>query len=215
MTGQEQYDAATEMNGGVTINETLFYQLLNVAKNNRESKRAWRTLVSLDTSLTASPSSTYQTTYALPTRWLRFVPYRPASAINEAVSPIQLVSGTEVVHLEEIQFERRVTQQSVGYKFAVDPANSVFYITGTIPKTYTINQLYIKGTADITSSTSWTFPTRFHLLPVLDVIAMFKGGIDADDQNARMAPELRAAANAIRVAMETWDNDLALSAIGQ
>jgi hypothetical protein len=58
---------------------------------------------------------------------------------------------------------------------------------------------HIKDSADITNddSSSWVFPSWSHALLGFYAIGLYKGGVDFDDINARMAPDNRAMAQSI------------------
>jgi hypothetical protein len=61
MTGPELEVFATEINGGVTISETLLFQYINIAKAMVEQMRPWMILRKTDTSKNVAAANTWQT----------------------------------------------------------------------------------------------------------------------------------------------------------
>jgi len=108
----------------------------------------------------------------------------------------------------EVPVSKLVSYQFQSYKYAVDYPNSILYIAGTVDKTYTIYKNYIYKPDDVTETTSWAFPAQFHGLLAYAVAALQKGGIDFDDQNARMAGDNAATVQSIYQAMIDWDSRL-------
>jgi len=176
------------------IDSTLFYQLLNVAKNRREAERDYMYLRTKDTSQTSSPGDSYTTMKDLPSDFRKMLRV--------------FVGDTE--HYG-VGFEDQILYEDGAQKYYLDMANDQFAIIGQPASTETITQFYVKTTDDITSTTSPLFPSRFHPILAYDVAGYYTMGIDADNIYARMSPEHKMAAELLLDAMIKWDDDLALA----
>lgn len=216
MKASELYTTLTDVLGGLAISQSLFYRLLNLAKDTVEAKRPWTILIKIDTSLTVGSSNTWQTVFNLPSTagsaFRRFAP-KPRKKI------VLYSSSDDSIHgLTEVRFDERLDYKDTFGYFYVDYAANQFYITGTIDKTYTIHICYLYRTKPFSSTDDtieWPLPEDYHLILVYQVAAMYRGGTDWDDVNARMAPEDRSIARGIWDAMTTWDTELQLSAVNQ
>jgi hypothetical protein len=207
MTGPEFLTFGAEVNGGASIGETLFLQLLNLAKALIEQRRPWVLLRNTDTSKTVTTSNTWQTAIDLSTiaRFNRFY----------GEDPIQLFDGnSRIQRFRQVPWNMRLQYKDTANTFVYDEANKTLYLNGTVSFSGTLYIDHIKDTADITSAeaSTWSFPSWSHPILGFYAVAMHKGGIDYDDINARMAPENRAQANEILKALENWDNEKALQA---
>lgn len=192
MTGQDLYDFFSTLVDDSDLDIDNFLVLVNVAKDRREDVRPWQYLKKLDSSKTASVGDTYLTAKALPTDW-RY--------------DYKLYIGTEI-EAKPVPFEQQhIFKNSPNYYF-VDVASGNYYLTGSQNSSKTIYNFYIKTTADITASTSWSAPSRFHPLLAFDVAGFFMNGIDADDIYRGMAPEQKAAALLLDHSMIAWDTSL-------
>lgn len=181
-----------------TVDETLFYQLANVAKNRAEDSRPWMMLRALDSSQTATAGNTSTTPIALPTAWRR---------------TYKLMVGRDM-QFEQVPFDEQHQWRNSANKFCIDVANSVYYLLGAIGTADTIYHYYIKTTDDITSATSLVWPTRFHPIIAYEVAGYIMMGVDADDIFARMSPENKMAAETLTDAFQSWDTQLQLDAQG-
>jgi len=194
MTGQELYDFYTTLVDDSDLDIDNFLILLNVAKDRREEMRPWQYLKKLDSSKTASVGDTYQTAKTLPTDWRR--DYR-------------LLVGTDTEYLP-VPYEEQHLYRNAAHRYFVDVAGDNYYLTGSVNTSKTIYNFYIKTTSDITASTSWVAPSRFHPVLAYDVAGFVMMGMDADDIYARMSPEQKAAARLLDQAMIAWDTQLKL-----
>jgi len=198
MTGEELYQMANDI-AQDTIPETLFYQLLNVARNKREDSRPWQMLMAVDSTKTASVGDTYATSKALPTAFRR---------------DVKLMVGTDFEYLP-VPFMEQHLYRNASMRYFIDLANSVYYLTGSVNAAQTIYMYYLKTTTDFTSANASTagicvWPERFQPIMAFDVAAMYQGGVDFDDVSARMSPFNRAMAKELNDAMIDWDNQLKL-----
>lgn len=183
---------AEEILGGDTIDETFFLNVLNSVKDRLEDERPWMYLRKLNSSLTASVGNNYSTSKALPTDWRR---------------TYKMLVGTDLLLVQKPFDEQHIYRNHSGY-FVIDVANSVYYILGNISRADTIYHYYIRTTPELTISDSPVFPERFHKLLAFEVAGYIQLGQDADDIFARMAPENKAQAIAIKNSMLSWDNQL-------
>lgn len=197
--------------GGRSIGETLFYQLLNIARVNREMKRPWVILRYVDSSQTISASDGITNTKSLPSGFLMTFNSMRSDGNRTA---LHLQNGDDDRYPLEIPFGTQQEQKDDDDLFFINLASSVFALTGTRDKSYTAYLNYIKNSGDIASSSQWVFPSGFHAILAYDVAAMHKGGIDYDDVNARMTPENRATAQAIVASMVKWDDTLLRNSLG-
>ena len=175
-----------------TVDEVLFYQLANVAKNYIEDLRPWAMLKALDSSQTATTSA-----IALPTAWRR---------------TYKLMLGTDYA-VEQVPFDEQHIWRNSSNRFCIDVANSVYYLLGATTSD-TLYHYYIKTTTDIAAGTSPVWPERFHSIIAFWVAGYIMLGVDADDIFARMSPENKAAAQTLLAGMEAWDMQLQIDAQG-
>ena len=205
MTGPELYDLTTELLGGKTLDVTLFYQLLNMAKNRREAMRPWVILRKVDSSLTVAGGDGITNTKALPTRFIK--PYslrRP----DGSRTPVVLRTGDSVLYVSQIQFGSEQERRDDTDLFFIDLANNRYAFTGIRDQSYTIYFSHLAFSVEITAQVDWVFPSQFHPILAFDVAVSQKGGIDWDELNARMAQYNGQDTQQVWSAMVMWDTDL-------
>lgn len=209
MPGSQLSTLCTELNGGASIGETLLFQFINMARALVEQRRPWMILRKTDTSKTATTANTWQTSVDLSsiTDFSRFYGDCPVKLFN---------TGTEVSYeYRQVPWSERLSYVREAGTFVFDEANKLLYLNGTTPFAGTLYIDYIKDGATLTEdsvATAWPFPSWSHLLLAFYAVAIYKGGVDYDDLNARMAPENRATAAELMRALENWDNEKQLSA---
>jgi len=203
-TGAELKEFTTSLLDGDVMDDTPFYIMLNMVKTIVESIRPWRKLLTIDTSQTFGPGDTYTTIKSLPAGFIMFDQY----------DPMVLIAGDQVVKPEGITIAEREIKKNEGPYFYTDLKNDGFGIIHNPSTTFTVQLAFIEESDEITDSTSWAFPARFHPLLAYMVSGMQKGGVDYDDIFARMAPENRAQAQVLVDAMEMWDDALQRQAYG-
>lgn len=207
LTGSQLYTLLGNILGGQQIDTTLFYNLITTVQANIESSREWSVLKKRDTSKSITTSSTFQTSFALPSDFFFW----------QSEQPIVLTDPTNtanfIQYFKEIPMAKQFQYQFQTYRFATDLANSNIYIMGTVDRTYTIQMNYIYKPSDVTSTTSWVFPAQFHPLLAYGVAIIQKGGIDFDDQNRAMAEHNQKTYDMIYKAMVDWDDRLQVSAL--
>ncbi len=146
-----------------TISETIAYQLINNKINEIESEREWSFLREIDTSLSALSTDTYATAKALP-------------ADCAVIKKLEVGSREyRPLPLKEFDDYKEIT----GYYFT---DGNYFYLSGTVPETKDIRISYQKFSTEITSSTSPSFPSRFHKMFAFFLAADFYI-MDAGEKN--------------------------------
>ncbi len=208
MNGQALLDLLKLILSGEGINPTFGLQMINFAKNVFEMRRPWMNLKTIDSSQTVTPATTYTTPIPMPANFRRY--------LNEGA--IVLFDGSnDVVQLTEVPFEMILSYKDDYGKFAVDYANNVIYVLGKIPKNYTVYQYYIKASAAITLTTTWTttsnFLLEFHPALAYEAAVRWRLGTDYDDVNARNADDNAKMSDMIFEAMATLDNERAIGAV--
>ena len=196
MTGPE-IKTAVEALVHDTINETLFYELLNTAKTRWESSRKWLFLRTEDSTKTASSGDTFETAKALPDRFLNAVGMNVGAVYNP---------------YKQIAFDKKYLFKDQLNRFYIDHKNSNFYLTGRVNESKAIHLFFTQGTVDISSSQDPTWPDRFHYLLVWDVALLFVDAVDVDDINALLGAGQARARVAMQKAMIDWDSGLQLDA---
>lgn len=210
MTGAEQFALATELNGSVPIDETLFYQLLNMKKGQREMARDWVVLRTFDNSITFTSADDYEDTKTLPARFLRV--YSPTS--RDGVKPgIFIVDSAGSPHpLTTIPFVDRYAHKDVDGYCYFDIKNGKVGRTGTLAGT--LHLYFLQGTEDIASGSTWSFPSYAHPLLAYDVVISHKGGIDWDTVNANQVPFNAADVRQLEQSLNMWDAQLQQAELG-
>lgn len=202
MTSAELKTFTEGLLDGETLNETLFYQLADVAKLKIEEERPWRYLITEDTSQTASQSDTFLTTKSLPAD---FSQDRGLYVVDGNNNPI---------FYRPIPYGLRYQYKDASRRYYVNLASSTFALTGTLPAGYTtIHLVYKKFSPAFSASQSWIAPSRFHALIGFLIAEIHRGGIDWDDVNAHNLLQNRLDAKMLYEAMIDWDTALAHQAM--
>lgn len=211
MTGSELKTLNTAFLSGTEMNDTLFYQLLNMVKNIKESSRDWMILRSFDSSITFTASDDYTGTKALPARFLRV--YAPYDGRRGEQTGVYIVdsSGNKNA-LTPIKFADRFNYKDIDGYYYIDVKNSTIGRTGTLAGT--LHLFFIQGTVDIDSAGEWTFPSYSHILLAVDVVIMHKGGIDWDTVNANQVPYNQKMINDISSQLSMWNARLEQNELG-
>jgi hypothetical protein len=182
-----------------SVDDVLFYQLVNVAKNTIENERPWMFLRAVDDTQTSTTGNNSTTPRSLPKDWRR---------------TYKMLIGRDM-QITQVPFDEQHLWRQSSYRFCVDVANSQYYLLGATGVADTIYHYYIKKTPEITSATSWE-PTV--LLADYDAILAFMvagyimAGVDADDIFARMSVENKVMAQTIKASMVAWDMQLQIDA---
>ncbi|MCL5071591.1 MAG: hypothetical protein M1308_11965 [Actinobacteria bacterium] len=170
------------------LDTTLIYQLFNMAKNEIEIERQWETLKELDESQSISSGHTYTTAKSLPARFL---------------TSLSLYVGDDRIPYQQIPLEHRERYKEMTHRWYFKMIDSNFFICGT-PATGTIHLFFIKSTADISSSQSWTFPAFAHPLIPIKAAKLFYP-IDRIEKTRAYDDRWLIQENMIRRQLHAWD----------
>lgn len=210
MTGTELTTFITGLNSEATIDPTLLASLVQTAQTIIEEERPWMVLRKVDTSLSLTTANTYTTAKALSgiTDFSRFM--------EDAI--ITLFDGSNRKHYYRmVARERFLEYKDDSSAFWYDANGGNLYFGGTPPFSGTLYTSYTATSTlvDPTSeSTIWSlFPARFHKLLGFYADGINKGAVDYDTINRQMLPQNRVVMEALKRAMEKWDDSLQLSEV--
>ena len=212
-TGNELQTFITGLNAEATIDLTLLDVLVDNAKTVLEEERPWMCLRKTDTSKTVAAGNTWQTAIDLSTitDFSRFY-------MNQDGVVIKLFDGdNRVDYITLKSYDQRLEYKDVSGTAVYDANSKQLYINGRVAFAGTLHIPYMATSPeiDLTVDTAvWTnFPSRF--LPLLGyyAISINKGAIDYDSINREMLPENRATLNALKNALEKWDDAMQLNTI--
>ena len=180
--------------------EDAVYALMDVAYTKRNEMRPWRMLLKLDTSITHSPSDTWQTEKSLPADFGR--PYKLFG------------SASASMRYEGIPFEEILLWINSSNKYAIDMFGEKMRLLGRPASALTMYFWYLyvptmlSGLTDQqkASATTIVWPKRFRKLLAFDMAQMYFGGVDADEITRQMTPSQKAEAAALESGMVKWDN---------
>lgn len=211
MTGNELITLGTDLNGGAAISQTIYLQLLNLARSLIEGMRPWMILRGTDISQSVTTANTWQTAIDLSTitDFNRFYETDDSPAIR-------LFDGmNRIEYYRQVPFHTRLEYKDSPNTYVYDEANKTLYLNGTVNFAGTLYINYITNGTDITASDSsiWAFPSWSHPLLAFLAVAMNKAGVDYDEVNARQAIRNDSDASRILSALETWDTNKQLSEI--
>lgn len=199
LKGSDLYDLTTKIMLGVSIDVTLFYQLLSQAQARIETMREWAILKKSDISQVANASDSFLTPKTL----------APDFNFWQTEDPLILYranSPQDFLQYQEVPFANRYFYQSDPWKYAVDYANFQFYLLGqALPSQYIIQQNYIYKPADVAQNTSWVFPNHFHPVLAYEVGVMYELGTDYDDLKQATGGEKVKIRDSILEQMINWD----------
>lgn len=210
-TGAELTTFITGLNGDATIDADLIGVLAETAKAIIEEEREWAALRKTNSSLSAAPTGTWQTQKSLAgiTDFSRFYGEYPVRLFDSTSNRIE--------RYRQVPFDRRLEYKDVGNTFVHDVNAGIIYLNGLVPFSGTLYINYIAATEelDLTIETAiWTtFPARFLPLIGFYAVGIYKGAVDYDSINKLMMPENRATLQALKNAMEKWDDKLQLAEI--
>jgi hypothetical protein len=207
------YNFVNSLLFNANMDSTLFDHFLDDAQAYFEEVREWRVLRAVDASLSVGPGNSFTTPFTIaPTNG----DFR--SWANENAIVLTQSGGTNnipFIVLEEVPYEMRYVYQNVMGKFYCDYANGNFYICGTIPGSYTIQQFYLKQMAAISYNTAsggtvsypntWGFPARFHSIIGYAIALKYKG-VDYDIINLQNASNMEKEMGKVWEAMTYWDD---------
>ena len=209
-TGAELTDFITGLNGGATINSNLLSVLVSSAKAIVEEERSWMVLRKTNSLLGLTTANTWQTPVYMTsiTDFSRFY--------GENV--IRLFDGNNrIEYYRQVPLDRRLEFKNVSNTFCFDEASKLLYFNGVIPFSGTLYINYVATSTEIDLASvdpQWTtFPARFMPILAFYAIGIHKGAVDYDSINKLMLPTNAAVLQALKNALEKWDNERQASAI--
>lgn len=207
-TGAELTTFITSLNAEAAVDATLLDVLVSSAKAIIEEERPWMVLRKTNTSLSLSAGANAAVDISSITDFSRFY----------SDSPIQLYDGSNrIEHYRLVPFDRRLEYKDVSNTVCFDEANDLLYFNGNAAFAGTLYLHYVSTSTEIdltSTSAVWTpFPSRF--LPLLGfyAIGVYKGAIDYDSINREMLPENRNVMDALKRALEKWDDERQLATL--
>ena len=207
-TGAQLTTFITGLNAEAQIDATLLDVLVDTARTVIEEERPWMVLRKTNTSLTLTAGANAAKDMSGITDFSRFY----------SDTPIKLYDGdNRVDYFRLVPFDRRLEYKDHSNTVCFDEANKLLYFNGNVAFAGTLYIDYVATSTaiDLTSESAvWTpFPSRF--LPLLGfyAIGIFKGAVDYDSINREMLPENRSAMQALKQALEKWDNERQLSSL--
>lgn len=212
MNGADLYTLNTKLLGGRSIDQDMFYQLVNMQKNLREMSRDWMKLRTEDTTIIFSSSDTYTSTKPLPTRFLRT--YSFYDQYGNLAGPFIINSNGSKIPLKPIKFEQRYDYKDTPGYYYIDVKNSTIGRTGSTVGT--LHLFFLQGTPDIDADSPWGLPPAdsYGALLAYDVAVEQKGGIDWDTVNANQVPFNQRKINQLEANLATWDARLQQAELG-
>lgn len=172
------------------------YQLMNQARMIIEHIRPWEILKAVDETQTRNVGDTYLSmkTVNANARTLRYI-----------------IVGTR--KYRGVPFEERILYKDSANRYYVDWANMQFALTGRGAQQETIVQVYTKRTTRLTDGgTAWVFPEDYHDIIPHIMAGIHQGIIDPDEIASRQALTQNVQVATILRAMESWDDELKMSA---
>lgn len=213
MNGAAIYVATQNALLGYAMDQTLFYQILGECQGEVEDDQAWSILKYTDKTQVVTPAtplianSLYLTPFNLPgangnasPEFVSFI--EPKRAIK-----LIAADGITFRWLSEIPMERREEYKDDDTVFYIDSYNGFLYLCGTVDQQYTIAISYKMSSPEITATTFWVFPKRYHLL-LAELVAMkYKDEYDYDVINAQQAMKIERRITKLEHAMHDWDHE--------
>lgn len=212
-TGTELKTFITSLNAEATIEDALVDVLVDNAKAILEEERPWMNLRKTDTSKSINTSNNWQTQIDLST----ITDFSRLIVMDDSPA-VRIFDGDERIEPYYLKpFDQRLEWKNVSNTCVYDENAKILYLNGTVPFSGTLYIHYASTSTPIdlsSDSAVWTvFPSRFLPLLAYYAIGIYKGGIDYDSINRQMLPTNQATLNAIKNAMEKWDNEKALATI--
>lgn len=148
MTGTELIAKVESMVDDV-LDSDYALQIVNDAKDEIEGMAAWEQL-KREQSYSVSAGASYLAAIGvLPTRF---------------ALPLSMTEGGSYVPYRKYDFEDRQARENASFGYLIDLAAANVYLTGTNSAAKTMYFYHTQYSADLTVSTEWSFPERFHAL---------------------------------------------------
>jgi hypothetical protein len=192
-----------------TLDPIVTNVLITQGKDDLEAERQWKYLIGLNSTQSANPGDTYQTTKQL-----------PADFSFPLESGIYV--GTDVIPYVQFPFEDQQFYQSISHGYYIDLYNSVFGIFGSPNPGGVINFFYQRftpplaplgsnGAVQVGSINQPLFPARFRAL-IAYYAAIRYFAINQDQKSSAWDDRWTTFFNAIHDNMVRWDFRIAKQA---
>lgn len=203
LTLDKLYEFTSSLLLGYRMDQTLFSQLLDLSKGNREQMRSWVILRKEDSSQNAGPTinTAFLNPLNLPSRFLNF--YSPKRSVVLASGDVKTFR-----FYDQIPLERKFEWKDDDSKFYVDYAGSKLYLCGTIDQQYSVHIYHIASSPDITDTNAWIFPAQFHPILACDIAEWYRTNFDYDVVNVSQAQYIEKLSKLIYSRMIEWDGML-------
>lgn len=211
LTGTDLNTFIVGLNGGASIDATLLNVLIVTAKTIIEDERPWMVLRKTDMTKSVGTNNTWQTAIDLSTitDFSKFY----------GELPIRLFDGVDrVEYYRQVPWDRRLEYKNVSNTFVFDENSKTLYLNGTVSFIAALWINYIVTTPDIDveddATLIWSvFPTRYNPILGYYAVGIHMGAVDYDTVTEHLGPNQLSIMQALKNAMETWDNDRQASAI--
>lgn len=192
-----------------SIDVTLAYQLLTIAKNDIETKLKLAILRASDSSQTTSPGDTYLTLKSLPT---------------DFKSMRKLVVGT--IPYYPVPFDKRIGFRNTARRYYIDykrmvQGSTCLGLCGSAGSSQSINVFYQVATDPLTETNEDTlgvilWPDEFQHLIAYHVAKIKTGAIDADLETIKfnLSAQQEAEYQNLMDGLIAWDHDIKLAEMG-
>lgn len=174
------------------LDSDFAYQLLNDAKDEIEGMRTW---VQLHRDQQYTVASGYAYTSALGTLPTRFA------------LPITMIQEDGTLPYHKIDFTDFAQKKNNPTGYFLDLGNGNVHLSGSSHSAKTMHFFHTVYSADITSSTSWTFPDRFHQIIPLKMAELYYPS-DAGERGRSWDDKWATQYRTIMQRMELWDDQL-------
>jgi len=200
MTTADLLTLCTDINSGDEIASILALSLINIAKAIVEHEREWVVLRTTSSMSVAAGSDTLDLSSMKIDRF-------------RGNYPVVLSDGSRTDRFRIVQANTPLDLLGDEFAAAYDPAMHQITLKRSFAGTLYVTHMIDND--DITTDTTWQrFPSWVCPLLAYMAVAMHKGGIDFDDQNARMASYNSTDAMRFYSMLTRWDNEMQLQMIG-
>lgn len=194
MTGTELVSKLESM-----VNDSLdadfALQLINDAKDEVEEMAVWEQLKAEQSYSVSSGYSYASAMGTLPTRF---------------ALPVLMTEGGSYAPYTKYDFEDRQARENASFGYLIDLAAGNVYLTGTGHSTKTMYFYHTKHSADLTTSTEWAFPERFHTLLALKAAELYYAA-DAGEKSRSWDDRWSAQFERGLARMMSWNDKLKLA----
>jgi hypothetical protein len=169
------------------LDEDFLLQLANDAKDEVEAVRVWEKL-KRELAVTVTAGLSFTTPLAsLPTGFI------------DSVS----LSDSHIRYTR-VSFDDRAAKENSGLGYFIDLFNEKLHLCGTNNAAASLSWVYTASSPDITASTEWIFPERFHQIIPLKMAELYYA-IDGGEKGRAWDDRWKNQFDLILGSMERWD----------